>query len=268
MDTDRRKGIAAGVLFLVTEVAAVAGLTLYRPLLDGTDYVLGAGADNRVLLGALCEVVLALAVVGTGVTLFPVLRRRHEGLALGYVCVRLLEAVVIVLGLVSVLAVVTLRREAPAASDAGASSFAAASDAGASSFAVAAKALIAVHDWTFLLGPNLILGVNTLMLAVLLHRTGAVPRVITVLGLVGGPLICASAVAVLFGRYAQLSGPGTAAAVPVFAWELSLAGWLVLRGFRGASVGAGETAAVALDAEAGPETGAAGRRWPAVARPS
>ncbi|MFI8082918.1 DUF4386 domain-containing protein [Kitasatospora sp. NPDC086009] len=257
MDTDRRKGIAAGVLFLVTEVAAVAGLTLYRPLLDGTDYVLGAGADNRVLLGALCEVVLALAVVGTGVTLFPVLRRRHEGLALGYVCVRLLEAVVIVLGLVSVLAVVTLRREAPAASD-----------AGASSFAVAAKALIAVHDWTFLLGPNLILGVNTLMLAVLLHRTGAVPRVITMLGLVGGPLICASAVAVLFGRYAQLSGPGTAAAVPVFAWELSLAGWLVLRGFRGASVGAGETAAVALDAEAGPETGAAGRRWPAVARPS
>ncbi|MFF1797144.1 DUF4386 domain-containing protein [Kitasatospora sp. NPDC058263] len=257
MDTDRRKGIAAGVLFLVTEVAAMAGLTLYRPLLDGTDYVLGAGADNRVLLGALCEVVLALAVVGTGVTLFPVLRRRHEGLALGYVCVRLLEAVVIVLGLVSVLAVVTLRREAPAASD-----------AGASSFAVAAKALIAVHDWTFLLGPNLILGVNTLMLAVLLHRTGAVPRVITLLGLVGGPLICASAVAVLFGRYAQLSGPGTAAAVPVFAWELSLAGWLVLRGFRGASVGAGETAAVALDAEAGPETGAAGRRWPAVARPS
>ncbi|WP_329485996.1 DUF4386 domain-containing protein [Kitasatospora sp. NBC_01246] len=257
MDTDRRKGIAAGVLFLVTEVAAVAGLTLYRPLLDGTDYVLGAGADNRVLLGALCEVVLALAVAGTGVTLFPVLRRRHEGLALGYVCVRLLEAVVIVLGLVSVLAVVTLRREAPAASD-----------AGASSFAVAAKALIAVHDWTFLLGPNLILGVNTLMLAVLLHRTGAVPRVITVLGLVGGPLICASAVAVLFGRYAQLSGPGTAAAVPVFAWELSLAGWLVLRGFRGASVGAGEFAAPALDAEAGPETGAAGRRWPAVARPS
>ncbi|MFD9597441.1 DUF4386 domain-containing protein [Kitasatospora sp. NPDC059973] len=257
MDTDRREGIAAGVLFLVTEVAAVAGLTLYRPLLDGTYYVLGAGADNRVLLGALCEVVLALAVVGTGVTLFPVLRRRHEGLALGYACVRLLEAVVIVLGLVSVLAVVTLRREAPAASD-----------AGASSFAVAAKALIAVHDWTFLLGPNLILGVNTLMLAVLLHRTGAVPRVITVLGLVGGPLICASAVAVLFGRYAQLSGPGTAAAVPVFAWELSLAGWLVLRGFRGASVGAGGTAAVALDAEAGPETGPAGRRWPAVARPS
>ncbi|MGV9266425.1 DUF4386 domain-containing protein [Kitasatospora sp. NPDC003701] len=228
MNADRRNGMAAGVLFLVTEVAAVAGVALYRPVLDGTDYVLGAGADGRVLLGALCEVVLALAVAGTGVMLFPVLRRRHEGIALGYVCARLLEAVVIVLGLVAVLAVVTLRRDAAAAP----------SDAGASSYAVAARALVAVHDWTFLLGPNLILGVNTLLLALLLHRAGVVPRTITALGLVGGPLICASAVAVWFGLYGQLSGPGAAAALPVFAWELSLAGWLLLRGFRGAADGA------------------------------
>ncbi|MFF1902356.1 DUF4386 domain-containing protein [Kitasatospora sp. NPDC058218] len=224
MNADRRNGIAAGVLFLVTEVAAIAGVALYGPVLDGADYVLGAGADNRVLLGALCEVVLALAVVGTGVTLFPMLRRQHEGIALGYVCARVLEAVVIVLGLVAVLAVVTLRRDA------------APSDAGAS--ATVARALVAVHDWTFLLGPNLILGVNTLLLALLLHRARVVPRAITALGLVGGPLICASAVAVWFGVYGQLSGPGAAAALPVFVWELSLAGWLLLRGSRGTDAAA------------------------------
>ncbi|MEU9129329.1 DUF4386 domain-containing protein [Kitasatospora sp. NPDC048540] len=218
--TDRRNSVAAGVLFLITEVTAMAGLALYRPLLSGSDYVLGAGADGRVLLGALCEVALALAVVGTGVMLFPILRRQHEGIALGYVCVRLLEAVVIVLGLVSLLAVVTLHRDA------------AAHGTDAQPLAAAARALVAVHDWTFLLGPNLVLGVNTLLLAALLHRSRVIPRAITVLGLIGGPLICASAVAVLFGLYGQLSGPGTAAALPVFAWEVSLALWLIIRGFR------------------------------------
>jgi hypothetical protein len=58
-----------------------------------------------------------------------------------------------------------------------------------------------------------------------------VPRFIAVLGLVGGPLICASAVAVMFGAYEQLSAAGAAAALPVFAWELGLAGWLIVRGF-------------------------------------
>jgi hypothetical protein len=61
--------------------------------------------------------------------------------------------------------------------------------------------------------------------------TRLVPRFIAVLGLVGGPLICASAVAVMFGTYAQLSVAGAAAALPVFAWELGLAGWLIVKGF-------------------------------------
>ncbi|MEU9077671.1 DUF4386 domain-containing protein [Kitasatospora sp. NPDC048538] len=219
---DRRDGVAAGVLFLVTEVAAVAGVLLYRPVLGSADYVLGAGADGRVLLGALCEVVLVLAVAGTGFMLFPVIRRQHEGLALGYVCVRLLEAAFILLGLVSLLAVVTLRRDVSAAHG-----------EGAASYAAAARALVAVHDWTFLLGPNLILGVNTLLLAALVHRSGAVPRAITLLGMVGGPLITASAVAVQFGLYGQLSTAGKLAALPVFAWEVSFAVWLLARGFRG-----------------------------------
>ncbi|MEJ8643771.1 DUF4386 domain-containing protein [Streptomyces sp. MS1.HAVA.3] len=128
----------------------------------------------------LCEVVLVVAVAGTGAALFPVLRRHGEGLALGYAFGRLLEAAVIALGIVAVLALVTLRRDAGAAPGAD-------------------VAMAAVHDWTFLLGPNIALGLNTVLLAYLAYRARLVPRFIAVLGLVGGPLICASAVAVMFG---------------------------------------------------------------------
>ncbi|MEV5463711.1 DUF4386 domain-containing protein, partial [Streptomyces cellulosae] len=156
---------------------------------------------------------------------FPVLRRHGEGLAFGYAFGRLLEAAVIALGIVAVLALVTLRRDAGAA-------------------AGADDALVAVHDWTFLLGPNIALGLNTVLLAYLAYRARLVPRFIAVLGLVGGPLICASAVAVMFGAYAQLSLAGSAAALPVFAWELGLAGWLIFRGF-----GSGSGAASRADRE-------------------
>ncbi|MFF3212132.1 DUF4386 domain-containing protein [Streptomyces sp. NPDC002886] len=221
MSPDRRTAVAAGSLFLLTEVAAIAGAALYRPLLGAADGRLAEGADTRALLGALCEVVLVVAVAGTGAALFPVLRRRGEGLALGYAFGRLLEAAVIAGGIVAVLALVTLRRDAGAADGADA-------------------ALVALHEWTFLLGPNIALGLNTVLLAYVAYRARLVPRFIAVLGLIGGPLICASAVAVMFGAYDQLSPAGAAAALPVFAWELSLAGWLIAKGFD-PGTGAGAT---------------------------
>ncbi|KQV13921.1 MULTISPECIES: DUF4386 domain-containing protein [unclassified Kitasatospora] len=213
MSSTRRTALVAGVLFLITEVAAIGGLLLYGPALKA-GYVAGAGADARVFAGALCEIVLVLAVIGTGVVLYPVVKRQNEGAALGYVCGRLLEAAVIAVGIVAVLSVVTLRQEAPGGD-----------------VATVARALVAVHDWTFLLGPNFVLGANTLVLAVLMYRSRLVPRFIAVLGLVGGPLICASAVAVLFGLYGQVSPLGSLAALPVFAWEVTLAVRLIARGF-------------------------------------
>lgn len=220
MGSTRRTAIVAGVLFLVTEVAAIGGLALYRPVLHDTGYVLGPGADSRVFLGALCEFVLALAVTGTGAALYPVLRRRNEGAALGYVCGRLLEAAVIVVGIISVLSVVTLRRQAEGA----------VSTDGAS-LVTAGQALVAFHDWTFLFGPNFVLGANTLVLAGLMYASRLVPRPIAVLGLVGGAMICASATAVLFGVYEQVSVAGSLAALPVFAWEVTLAVRLLGKGF-------------------------------------
>lgn len=221
MTSPRKIATAAGVLYLVTHVTSIGGLVLYGPVLNSPDYIVGSGPDTRVLLGAFFEVILAVAIVGTAVTLFPVVKRQNEGVALGYVGLRTLEAAIIAVGIVSLLAVVTLRQH-----------LAGAAGTDPASLVTVGKALVAVHDWTFLLGPNFVLGTNTVLLAYLMYRSGLVPRFIAVLGLVGGPIVFASAIAVLFGLYKQISVWGSVTAVPVFAWELTLAIWLIAKGFK------------------------------------
>ena len=218
MGTTRRTATIAGVFFLVAAAASIPALGLFQPVLGDAGYVLGAGADGRVLLGALLEIVTVVAVVGTGVALYPVVRRVDPAAALGYAFGRLMEGALIAVGLVSVLAVVTLRQDGAGADD--------------GALVVVQQALVAVKDWTFLLGPNVALGLNTLLLAGIMHRSGLVPRWIARLGLAGGALILASGTAVLLGAYEQVSVVGTIAALPVFAWEMSLAVHLVVRGFR------------------------------------
>jgi len=147
-------------------------------------------------------------------------RRHNQGLAIGYVGLRTLEAGTIVIGIVCLLAVVTLHREAATAGT------------DAASLTTVGRGLVAVHNWTFLLGPNFVCAADTLVLAWLMWRSRLIPRFIAGLGLVGGPLLFVSATAILFGAFQQVSLPGAVAPLPVFAWELGLAFFLILKGFR------------------------------------
>ena len=108
----------AGVFFILTFITAIAGVFAYGPVLTNPNYITGGGADTRVLLGAFMELLLIITNVGTAVVLFPILKRQNEGLALGYVTARLVECTFILVGIVSLLAVVTLRQGA-GGSDAG-----------------------------------------------------------------------------------------------------------------------------------------------------
>jgi Domain of unknown function (DUF4386) len=221
MTPARKAALIAGVCYLVTHVTSVAALVLYAPVLNRARYVTGAGSDTRVLVGGWLEVVLVLAIVGTAVSLFPVVRRHGEGLAIGYVGLRALEAAVIAVGIVSLLAVVTLRQQD-----------AEAAGGGAAALVAVGQGLVAVHNWTFLLGPNFVCAIDTLVLAYLMWRSRLIPRFIAGLGLLGGPLLFVSATAVLFGAYQQVSWPGAVAPLPVFAWELTLAVFLIAKGLR------------------------------------
>ncbi|WP_051681960.1 DUF4386 domain-containing protein [Cellulomonas sp. HZM] len=219
MDTTRRAAAVAGALYLVTFVASIPALALLGPVLDDARYVVGAGADSQVTWGAVLDLVNAAACIGTAVALYPVLRRQNASLALGFVTSRLMEAAIIAMGVISLLAVVTLRQEPPAGAD----------DA---SMVTVAAGLVAVRDWTFLLGPGLVAGVNALILGSLMYRSGLVPRIIPVLGLVGAPLHLAAVLASVFGVNSQTSAWSAIAVVPLFCWELSLGLWMAFKGFR------------------------------------
>lgn len=231
MTSTRKTAIVAGVFFLITEVTAIAGVLAYGSVLGTPDFIVSTTVDDTgVLVGAFLEVLLAIAVVGTAVTLYPIIRRQNEGMALGHVAGRLIEATIIAVGAISLLAVVTMHHD-----------MAGTTGAEAATAVTVGQSLVAVHNWTFLFGPKLALGVNTVLLAYLMYRSRLVPRAIAVLGLVGGSLIFASGTAVLFGLYEDLSVPGVAAAAPVLAWELSVATWMIVKGFQPSPIAAGMT---------------------------
>ncbi len=166
---------------------------------------------------------LAITNIGTAVTLFPILKRQNEGVALGYVATRVVECTtIIVVGIISVLSVVTLRQD-----------LAGAAGANAASLETVGTSLVAVKDWTFLFGPGFCAGIgNGILLGYLMYSSRLVPRYLAVLGLVGGPLAVASATATLFGLYEQVSVWASIAIIPEFLWELSLGIWLIVKGFN------------------------------------
>ncbi len=221
MTSNRKTALAAGLFFLLTEVTALAGYFLYGPVLNHRDFVLTGVGDTSVLFGAIFEALLVVANIGTAVILYPVIRRQNETLGIGYVAGRLLESVIILIGAFSLLTIVTLHTQ-----------LAAGDGAGAIVLVPFAQALIALHDWTFLFGPNLVLGVNTVMLAYVMYRSQLVPRLIATLGLFGGTLIVGSGIAVMFGLYAQMSSIGALAGLPVLAWEVSFGIYLIVKGFK------------------------------------
>ena len=222
METSPRKlAIATGVLYLITHITAVGAAILYGPMLNNARYITGSGPDTHVLVGAFFEVICALAIVGTAVALFPVVKRQNEGIALGYVGLRTLEAGIIAVGVVPLLAIVTLRQH-----------LAGTAGTDPATLVTLGNAFVEFHNWTEVLGQGLVVGVNTVLMAYLLYRSGLVPRFIPVLGLVGGPLVFAYNAAQMFGTSEQILSWAAIGVVPIFAWELTLAIWLIAKGFK------------------------------------
>jgi hypothetical protein len=214
MDSLRKTALVAGVIYLITFVS-IPTLSLYGPVRNDPNYILGPGPDSPILIGAVLEVIVALACIGTAVVLYPVVKRQQEGIALGFVGARVLEAATIFAGVVSLLSVVTLRQ----------------SGAGADALATG-QALVAFNNWTFLLGQSFLPVVNALLLGSLLYRSRLVPRIIPLVGLIGAPLLLVSDIGVLFGLWPQVSGLTAIAALPIALWEFSLGVWLVVKGFK------------------------------------
>jgi Domain of unknown function (DUF4386) len=174
MSLDQKRARVFGVLFLITFVTSIPALALYQPVLDDpVGYIAGAGHDKQILFAALLELLLIIANIGTAVVIFPIVRRQNEELALGYVTARVIECTFILVGILSVLGIITLRNQVAGASE-----------------GTVAYTLAAIKDWTFLLGPGWVVGWgNGLILGYLMYRSELVPRRAAWLGLIAGPLI-------------------------------------------------------------------------------
>jgi hypothetical protein len=220
--SDQRTARIAGLWLIGTFLFSIPGFLLYAPVLDESDYVLGGDLDSRISLGALLEILTVVCNVATAVVLYRVVKRVSESIALGYVALRIVEGTMILVGVLGLMSVVTLRADLAGAD--------------AASLEIAGRTMVALHDWTFLLGPQLCAGIGTgLMLGYLMFRSELVPRRMAMLGLIGGPLALVGGVFVLFGAFDQPSTPLFAFTLPEIAWELSLALYLTFKGFRPSS---------------------------------
>ena len=213
MTSLRKTSLTAGIFYLITFVS-IPTLILYAPIKEA-GYITGSGQDTQILIAGLLEIIVALAGIGTAVALYPVVKRQNHGFAMGFVTIRTLEAATIFAGVVSLLSVVTLRQ------------------AGAGPEALAIGQLQAAqYHWTFALGQALLPGINAVLLGTLLYKSGLVPRVLPLIGLIGAPIIFASVLAKYFGLYDELSVFSALGALPIAVWEFSLGVYLTVKGFK------------------------------------
>jgi hypothetical protein len=210
--THRKVSLTAGVLYLLTFVS-IPTLALYGPVKDA-NYVVGSGPDTAAVIGGVLEIVVALAGIATAVTLFPILKKRNESLALGLVAARILESATIFVGVAFLLSIVTLRQ-----------------DRTGTGALVTSHALVTLYDRIFLLGQSFMPAVCDLLLGFLLYKSRLVPRGLALIGIIGGPVLVIGYFAVLFDAIDQHGPLAGLSALLVAVFEFSLGVRLIVKGF-------------------------------------
>ena len=219
MSSMRKTALVAGLLYLATFLSSIPAVFLQGPVFNDPTFILGgAGGDTLVRLGAVLDIVNGLTAIGTAVALYSVVKRQHEGLAIGFVASRLFEAATLFIGIVCVFAIVTLREAGAAAGD-------------PATLVTVQRSFLAIRDWTFVLGTG-VPALNAFLLGTLMYRSRLVPRWIPVLGLIGAPLFASGVAAYALGLMAADAPYRAIAVAPIFVWELAIGLWMTFKGFR------------------------------------
>jgi hypothetical protein len=215
-----------GWLFIATFITSIGARLFFVNGLGASwndmRFIPGAGSETSMYFGAILEFGVIATNIATAVVLYPIVKRLSESVALGYVTARIAESAFILVGLISIISVVSVM-----------DALAGAGGAEATALATQGSSLVSTYEWTFLFGPGLVVGFgNGLMLGYLMYKSGLVPRRMAMLGLIGGPMLIASFVMILFGVYENGSGPAFLMALPEIAWEASLGIYAAWKGFR------------------------------------
>ena len=227
MTPDRRTAILAGILYLVGTLAGLIGIGLEDPILSAQDYLVGIhGSATSLYIGGLLELGMGVALIILALVLYPIIKRYDPRMALGYFGARLIEAVIYIIGVISLFSLVTLSR-----------AFVVAGAPTASHFQTIGALLLGARDW----GGHVILDVavfplGAFLLYSVLYSARLVPRWLSVWGLIGAVLYWLAAPLVLFNVIVPLSGIHIALQAPLGLQELVLAIWLIAKGFDPSSL--------------------------------
>lgn len=213
MTSLRKTSLTAGILYLLTFVS-IPAFTLYGPIHE-PDFILGADSDTNVIIGNILELVVALAGIGTAVVLYPVLKKQNEAMSLALVSARILEAATIFAGVLFLLTVVTLHR----------------SSVGTEALTIS-RTLVTMYDRMFLIGQSLMPAVDDMLLGLLLYHSRLVPRGLSIIGIIGGPVLLAGTFSVMFGLLDQREPLAGLSALFVAVFEFSLGIYLITKGFK------------------------------------
>jgi len=195
----------------------------HRPVLsEQWQMSVANGSETKVLIGVLNDLLLIVTAVGTAAMLFPYVRHWNEHLALGYLCFRFMEAVFIAMGILSILGLLRLSTY-----------YSTASLANAASLEPIGLLLQDIYRWTAMLGPNFMLGINTSLYSYLLYRTGYVPKPLAIFGMITAVMVFIAGLLQMFGIIGPYSAIKGLMALPVGVYEMSLAVWLIVKGFHG-----------------------------------
>jgi hypothetical protein len=216
MNTIRETARIVGLFFITAFVAGGIRFSLLDPILDDPDYLINVAANrNRVIIGALSFLILAVALAGIAIVMYPILKKHNEALALGYVTTRIVEAVLFIIVIISILTLWTLSQI-----------FVKAGAPDASYFQTLGDFLLAVRYWAYNVLWPIILGLGALMFYSLLYQSELIPRWLSIWGLIGAPLFPVA--------WLSLFGPTISGyfVLPLVLNEMVLAVWLIVKGFN------------------------------------
>lgn len=227
MNSERKTAIVAGALFIIATVASLMGSSFTGPILGASDYLTSISVNGTpIMVGALLSFIAAAASSGIAISLYPVLRKHNEGLALGSVGFRLIEGVFYMVGDVCLLSLVTVSQE-----------YVSAASQGTYYFQTLSHLLLTVHDLAGFVFGVLAFGVGALMYYYIFYQTRLIPRWLSVWGLVAILLLLAASLLTLFdGEPFSISGNLIVLALPIALQEMVMAVWLIAKGFDSSAI--------------------------------
>jgi hypothetical protein len=231
MDTNKKTARIVGVLFIVTTGAAIVSGAFLLPILEAPDYLAKVSAnENQVMIGALFYFIMAAGGAGIAIPMYPILRKHNESMALGAVGFRIIEGAIFMVGVICVLALVTVSGE-----------FVQAGAPDASYYQTLGELLLAGYTIAQAVVPGVFaFSLGALMYYYIFYQANLVPRWLSVWGLIGVTL------GIVNGLYDMFGGtPNETISMlldlPIFVQEMVLALWLIVKGFNSSVTPSGLT---------------------------